>query len=135
MALTGICGDDCSYCPRYLATQKNNIRVLEEVKELWVRFGLRTPNFPIEKMSCHGCQPENECAYSELRNCIHSKGVRNCGFCNQYPCEIIEAVFATSEKFKLQARQICNQAEMALLNKAFFSKREYFDQIRRNQEK
>lgn len=46
MSLIGVCGDNCSYCPRYIATRSGKADELEEVKELWARLGLRDPAFP-----------------------------------------------------------------------------------------
>ena len=60
MKMTGICGDNCSSCPRYLATQSGTSRDLEKVKDLWVRLGFRELDFPAKDMICHGCKPESE---------------------------------------------------------------------------
>ena len=66
MKLIGTCGDNCFYCPRYIATKSKNIEELEKVKELWIRLDLRAMDFPVLEMSCYGCKPENKCAYMEL---------------------------------------------------------------------
>ena len=79
MITIGICGDDCLYCPRYIATKKGGNKEMEEVKELWVRLGLREPAFPARDMACLGCRPENKCAYLEVRTCAYEKGIENCG--------------------------------------------------------
>ena len=125
--MIGICGDNCSFCPRYVATQKGSIDELEKVKELWVRLGLRNPDFQAEDLICNGCSPENDCAYQRLCSCVRAKKVKNCGFCNDYPCELIKDAFDKSEKLKLIAEKVCTQEEMDILNKAFFMKKEYFD--------
>ena len=69
----GVCGDHCSYCPRYIATMSGNIEELEKVKGLWVRLGWRDESFPAHKLVCYGCSPEIKCAYPELRNCADGK--------------------------------------------------------------
>jgi hypothetical protein len=125
----GICGDNCEYCPRYIATQSGRIEDLEKVKELWVRLGLRTPDFPGKDMTCHGCKPENKCAYTELRACVSTIMVDNCGLCDEYPCKLINSVFHKSEKLKDRVNNVCTLEEKDTLYKAFFLKREYFDQI------
>ena len=81
-----ICGDNCDSCPRYIATESGESIELEKVKALWVRLGLRGDEFPVEKMVCHGCKPNNACAYAELRSCVQKKSVDNCGCCDDYPC-------------------------------------------------
>ena len=131
MDMIRICGDNCSCCPRYLATQKGGKDELESVKELWVRLELRDPDFPAEDLSCNYCLPENECAYSELRQCVRQKRIENCGSCAEYPCELINIAFDKSEKLKSRAGRICTQEEMDLLQKSFFSKKEYFDHLHR----
>jgi hypothetical protein len=129
MIMIAICGDACLYCPRYLATKNGSDNELEEVKELWVRLGLREPAFPARDMACCGCRPENKCAYSGIRNCAHEKGIENCGLCQVYPCELINAVFERSEELSSLAARICTSEEMGTLHKAFFSKRRNLDQI------
>jgi len=132
MTTVGICGDNCAFCPRYIATQNGSAQELEKVKELWVRLGLIRPDFPLHAMACNGCVTENKCAYTELRTCVSSKGIENCGLCEKYPCKIVKNVFAKSEKLRSRVNQVCTKAEIELLHKAFFSKREYFDNIHRN---
>ena len=129
MNIIGICGDNCSFCPRYLATQNGDTKELENVKELWVRLGLRAPAFPAQGMACSGCSPENNCAYSEVRACAHGKGIENCGLCQDYPCKQLGAVFENTEKLRSYAACLCTPKEMDVLHKAFFSKRQNLDQI------
>jgi len=129
MNMIGICGDNCEHCPRYIATQLGSKIELEEVKELWVRLGLRDHNFPVEDMVCYGCRPENRCAYTELCACVNIKGHENCGLCDDYPCELITTAFDKSDQLKSKAIKVCTPEEMIMLQKAFFSKKEYFDHI------
>jgi hypothetical protein len=123
-----ICGDNCTYCARYIATEKGGIQELEKVKELWVRLGLRDPDFPVQEMACHGCRPKNKCAYPELYSCVRTNGVENCGLCDEYPCKCINDVFDKSE-LKSHAEKVCSIVELDMLQKAFFSKKVYFDRI------
>jgi hypothetical protein len=129
MNMIGICGDNCLYCPRYIATKNGSDTKMEEVKELWVRLGMREPDFPARDMACFGCRPENKCAYLEVRTCAHKKGIQNCGLCQVYPCELISAVFEKSERLSFLAARICTPEEMDKLHNAFFSKRQNLDQI------
>ncbi len=129
MNIIGICGDDCSYCPRYIATQKGSFEELSKVKELWVRLGFRDPDFPVQGLACFGCRPENNCAYNEVRECAYGKGIDNCGLCQGYPCEFINAVFEKSENLQSYASRVCASEELDVLTRAFFSKRKNLDQI------
>jgi len=128
--MIGICGDHCLYCPRYVATQNGGAKALEEVKELWVRLGLRDPAFPPPDMVCLGCRPENKCAYSDIRACVQRKRIENCGLCRAYPCGLLNAVFEKSEKLRSHAARVCTPEEMDALRKAFFSKRQNLDRMR-----
>jgi hypothetical protein len=127
--IIGVCGDDCSLCPRYMATKAESAEELEKVKELWVRLKWRDPDFPSLKLSCHGCKAEARCAYSELRTCAHEKEVDNCGLCHSYPCEMIDGAFDKSEEVQARAALVCTTHEMFMLEKAFFSKKQNLDRI------
>ncbi len=129
--MISLCGDDCSSCPRYLATKSGRIDELEKVKDLWVRLGMRQPDFPVQDMACHGCRPETKCSYGELASCVRAKRIENCGFCDDYPCAIITNVFERTAKLQSLASRVCSQPEIGLLRKSFFSKKEYFDGVQR----
>lgn len=135
MNMIAMCGDNCTYCPRYVATESGEHTALEKVKELWVRLGLRDPDSPVEDMACHGCMPENRCAYSGLRACVRARGHENCGVCEGYPCNLIDGMLDQSKKLKSHAVRVCTQEEMEMLHKAFFLKREYFDHIQQKERK
>jgi hypothetical protein len=132
MTTIGICGDDCAYCPRYLATRSGKGEELEKVKALWLRLGLQRSRFACaaRDLVCNGCVPENDCAYLELRTCVQSKGVENCGVCDTYPCELVNAAFERSDLLCARAESVCEPEEMELLRKAFFSKRRNLEKKR-----
>lgn len=130
MTTIGICGDDCLYCPRYLATRSGKEEELEKVKALWLRLGLKDPASPARDFACCGCTPENDCAYSELRACVQRKGVESCGLCDAYPCGLVNAAFEKSDRLCAQAALVCTPEEMELFKKAFFSKRENLEKKR-----
>ncbi|MBN2104830.1 DUF3795 domain-containing protein [bacterium] len=129
MHVIGSCADNCEYCPRYIATKTGRKDDFEKVKALWVRLGLRDRDCPVEDMACDGCLPEQKCAYTELRECVQSKAIGHCGWCDEYPCRLIEELFDKSEQLKQHAMQVCTKREMELLSKAFFSKRAYFEKM------
>jgi hypothetical protein len=129
VSIIGICGDNCQFCPRYVATQNGSAKELEKVKELWVKLGLRDPAFPAQEMSWHGCKPENKCAYSELRACANERALDNCGLCDEYPCGLINTALERSEELRFHATSVCTPMEMETLKKAFFSKRQNLGQI------
>jgi hypothetical protein len=131
MTAIGICGDNCLYCPRYIATQSGSVRELEKVKELWVRLGLRDAATPAQSLVCYGCSPTNRCAYPELRACANEKGLENCGVCEGYPCPFIQAVYEKTEKLHSSLISACTATERECLEKAFFSKRQNLEKSHR----
>jgi len=128
----GMCGDNCTCCPRYTATQKDSLVELATVKTLWVKLGLRGEDFPAREMACLGCRPENRCAYDVLRSCVKTKGINSCGPCPDYPCALVNQVFETSDRLQQHAIRVCSREEMMTLTNAFFSKKKNIDRIRRN---
>ena len=102
---------------------------LERARDLWVRLGLRNPGFPVEDMACGGCMPGKEYAHTKLGACVSAKALENCGLCAEYTCGLIRDAFDASEALRRRATKVCIQDEMALLEKAFFSKCEYFDRV------
>ena len=125
----GVCGDNCSYCPRYIATLSGNMEELEKVKELWVRLGWRDESFPAVRLVCDGCNFEIKCVYPELRNCAYEKKIPNCGICDNYPCDLVNASYESTKRLTANARSICNREEMDILNKAFLYKKRTLDEI------
>jgi len=125
----GVCGDNCSYCPRYNATQSGDIEEFEKVKKLWVRLSWRDESFPARELVCHGCSLEVKCAYPELRDCAYEKKISNCGLCDSYPCELVNAAYERTKNLESNARGVCTLKEMDILNKAFFHKKRTLDQI------
>ncbi len=70
---------------------------------------------------------ENECAYNKVRTCADEKGIDNCGLCEGYPCEKLSSLFEITQKLRSHASQVCTEAEMDALTKAFFSNQENLD--------
>jgi hypothetical protein len=129
MSKIGVCGDNCSYCPRYIATLSGDIKEFEKVKELWVRMGWSDESFPAENLVCYGCTTEVKCAYPQLRSCAAGKKISNCGLCDDYPCELANAAFKRTESLESVARGVCSEEEMDILNKAFLHKKNTLDRI------
>jgi hypothetical protein len=127
----GACGDDCSICPRYIATIGNDTNELERVKNLWVSLGLRGPNIDAEDLKCFGCRSENTCAYQDVRDCAFGKKLENCGMCPKYPCKKVNAAFAKTEKAFRSFKGIGAQEEMDSITRAFRYKKMILDGIHR----
>jgi hypothetical protein len=132
MPKLGACGDNCDLCPRFKATKSGKIEVLEKVKELWVKTGLRDNSISASELSCSGCTRNKYCGSKELLNCVINHGIQNCGYCKSYPCEIILKSINKTENWVLNIKGKCTEEEYEVLSKAFCMKKENLDKIKAN---
>lgn len=126
-----VCGDCCSECPRYKATQSNSISELEYVAQLWFRLGLRDRVVSIDEISCTGCNKKANCVYN-LTTCEHLNGKENCGECRLFPCSKLYAVFKNSDLSDENCKSKCSEDEYLQLKRAFFSKKEILSKINKS---
>ncbi len=124
MPVLGVCGDNCSECPRFIATQSGDRSKLAALAALWVKVGIRDELPEPEEMACRGCTPENQCAYADQRRCALERGFANCGDCIEYPCDIAIEGLERSDALARRCRASCSAEEYDVLYKAFFSKRQ-----------
>lgn len=122
------CGDDCNYCPRYIATINNDYNQLRDVALLWAKVGWKDTVVTPEEMVCHGCNQVNHCRYG-IRECALDKNVSNCGACNNYPCNKVIEMFEQTEVIDRKCQDILSQEDYQRLQKAFFSKRVNLDRF------
>lgn len=126
--LIAYCGNDCSWCPRYIATQSGELEQLREVARIWQKAGWRDGLEPPEKMACHGCLSADWCRYS-IRQCAEDKGVDICGRCPDYPCPIVIKVFERTGQYAARCKEVLPAADFQRLQKAFFNKKDNLDRI------
>ncbi len=126
----GACGDECSACPRYLATLAGDAQRLGELAALWHRLGWRDRVVAAEEMSCHGCTAEQSCVY-DVAPCAGKRGLTNCGACaDQAGCERLRTTLAHSDTLAGHCRTVCTEEEWRVLERAFFRKRENLEAAR-----
>ena len=91
------CGLDCSACPAYIATQKNDRAGLEAIAKKWAeQFGGK--NLGADACVCDGCPSGKRtntahavtCA---VRLCASARGVATCAHCRDYGCETLQGFF------------------------------------------
>jgi hypothetical protein len=124
----GACGDNCTYCPRFKATNDNDPIELNRLKELWVSLGLKDKDIDPETLKCSGCSKENNCAYNELRDCAFAQGYENCGLCSKYPCALVQSAFSKTEDLFRKFDSRCS-TEHVCIEKAFRYKKDNLDRI------
>ena len=86
--LMAYCGLVCTDCGAYIATQNNDDEKRQEVAEKWNRE--YNHEFKIEDINCDGCTSGGRViGYGNIcpiRKCARGKNVKNCGWCDEYPC-------------------------------------------------
>ena len=94
--ITGFCGLICSECGAFIATQNNDDEKRAEVARLW------SQQYKVEMkpsdINCDGCISDSDihighCGVCEIRKCGKPKGILNCAYCEDYPCEKLEDFF------------------------------------------
>jgi hypothetical protein len=124
------CGDVCSECPRYIATIANDNNALISFAELWFRLGFRPKVVNPEKIKCFGCSKEMACS-NGINDCEHLDTIMNCGECEIFPCEKINAVFEKTDTVDKNCKDKCSEMEYNMLRKAFFVKQQILEEIHR----
>jgi hypothetical protein len=127
----GYCGDDCNYCPRYLATQSGDEERFAEVAAMWRIVGWRDTEELPEKLACHGCASVKICGLG-IRECVIAKGIDTCGECTDYSCQKLREIFANNEKEAAICKEKLSKEDYKLFQLAFFSKKERLDEINKN---
>ena len=83
------CGLNCLDCLAYKATQSNSDDEREKVAKIWsAQFGHQ---FSAGDINCDGCLSDSKrlfshCRVCAVRKCASGKGIANCGYCTDYPC-------------------------------------------------
>jgi hypothetical protein len=118
------CGNDCSACPRFLATASGDPARLEAVSELWHRLGWRDRVVTNEEISCHGCPPPSTCRH-DIVACVSDRRLPTCAGCrDKNACERLDLALAHTALAADACHALCDAETYAVLVKAFFRKRE-----------
>ena len=94
-SIIAFCGLDCTECPAYIGTQKEDNELLKKTAKRW-----STSKYKLEPADiiCDGCifvekRLANFCSECQVRVCGVEKGIENCGHCDDYPCETLKKVW------------------------------------------
>jgi hypothetical protein len=97
------CGLICPSCAIYLATREKDqskqhemrVDIAEQIKK---HYGQECK--PEDVGDCDGCKAEDGRLFStgcQIRICAVEKGLENCAYCDDYPCEALENLFTTDQ--------------------------------------
>jgi hypothetical protein len=86
--MVAFCGITCNDCRTFIATQRNDRKLKEEVAKAW---STEKETLKPEDIDCDGCMATGRrlfkfCATCEVRRCGYEKGVENCAYCREFPC-------------------------------------------------
>jgi hypothetical protein len=123
MSVMACCGNICSDCPRFTATESGDEARLRQAAALWHRVGWREGVVSLGEIACRGCETATWCRYG-LRRCAREKGVALCGWCADYPCANLKQTWEATETWSLVCARVCSPEEYAVLDRAFFQKRD-----------
>ncbi|MBN1160720.1 MAG: DUF3795 domain-containing protein [Dehalococcoidales bacterium] len=103
------CGLVCTDCKAYIATEKNDDKMREEVAAEWTKEYHH--DFKPEDIKCDGCLPKTVKTIGHLnvcpiRKCGQEKGVINCAYCEDYACEELNKYFEMAPVMKANLEEI-----------------------------
>ena len=85
------CGIDCSACPAYVATKKDDYKELKKIAEQWSTDSI---SFKPEDMYCDGCNTDKRifiwCSECQTKECCSDKQLENCAYCDDYICDLLK---------------------------------------------
>jgi Protein of unknown function (DUF3795) len=98
--MIAFCGIVCNDCRAFIATQRNDTELKREVAKAW---STKTETLKPEDIDCDGCMVTGRrlhtfCLTCEVRRCGYEKGVENCAYCREFPCEKLTGLW---KSFKL----------------------------------
>ncbi|MFX1366166.1 MAG: DUF3795 domain-containing protein [Promethearchaeota archaeon] len=87
------CGLNCSECPIFIATKKNDDKERQKVAKNWSK--LLNSEYEKEDINCDGCHSKKgrlwvNCRNCDVRNCGLEMEVETCGHCIDYSCEKLD---------------------------------------------
>jgi len=112
--MIAVCGLNYHECGAFLATKENDNQKRAEVAQEWSK------RFKVEvnpkDINCDGCQSAgglvfNYCNVCEIRRCGKEKGLKNCGYCSEYPCHKLNFIFSNNLDTKKRLDEINSSLE------------------------
>jgi hypothetical protein len=97
------CGLNCITCRIYLATRETDLKKQREMRDGIARY-IREhfdSEIRVEDITdCDGCTIKegrlfSGCQKCEVRKCARKKGLKNCAYCSEYPCEKLSKFFVS----------------------------------------
>lgn len=89
--IIAMCGLVCDDCIAFLATQRDDDKMRQKAVEAW---STKEEPLKLEDINCDGCTVGKRlhtfCSVCDVRICGLERGIENCAYCNDFPCEKLE---------------------------------------------
>ncbi|MBN2829729.1 MAG: DUF3795 domain-containing protein [Candidatus Cloacimonetes bacterium] len=89
------CGLICSSCETFQATMTDDDAAREDIAVKWSK--MYATQLKKDDINCTGCMEEGAsfgyCSMCEIRECVVSKGLQNCAYCDDYGCDKLTEFF------------------------------------------
>lgn len=94
--MLGRCGYRCDLC----AARSDDPALRQKLVEGWRKY-LGHQMYTAQNVRCDGCMNDGRLADKNcpIRPCAIQKGVENCAYCDQFPCEKLEGFICSREGF------------------------------------
>ena len=104
--MLGRCGYRCDLC----AARSDNPEIRQKLVDGWRKY-LGHQMYTAENVRCDGCMNEGRLADKNcpIRPCAIEKGVENCAYCDDYPCEKLKDFICSREKFIKRLSEISDE--------------------------
>jgi hypothetical protein len=91
--ITAYCGLQCSDCPAYIATQKNDDALRAETARKWSE--MFKSDIKAADINCDGCPTGSQrlfgyCTTCAIRKCAREKKLATCASCPEYSCQRLD---------------------------------------------
>ena len=103
--IVAFCGIVCDDCRALIATQRNDTELRKEVAKAW---STEKETLKPEDINCDGCLATGQrlnkfCGVCEVRRCGYEKGVENCAYCREFPCEKLTGLWKSNSLTEAKA--------------------------------
>ena len=103
------CGLNCTICPAFIATQKDDNKERKKVAIQWSK--QYNSDIKAEDINCDGCLSNTgilfgHCQVCEIRKCCKEKSSENCARCDDYICAKLSKFFKIVPEAKNNLEEI-----------------------------